>query len=105
MANDAGCRDGAPVSDADNRFKERAEFLALRIIVTQMMVDAFQHDTRATRRFADNIDRVIDRFEFICPNGGSWTDDDVLRGREFMRAAADRIIAPAIPRVRPERTA
>ncbi len=74
------------------RFKEHAEFLALRIIVTQILIDAFKIDRAAGQQFAAEIDRVIDTFEFV----DGWAASDVLRGREYMRMAADWIISPAI---------
>lgn len=78
------------------RFKERAEFLALRIIVTQALIETFDRDARSAKRFADDVDRVIDTFEFT----DGWADSDVTRGREYLRMASDRILRPVIDRVR-----
>ncbi len=73
-------------------FKERAEFLALRIIVTRLLLIMFRADPKLARPFVEQIDRTIDTFEFV----DGWSESDELRGREYMRMAAEWIIGPAI---------
>lgn len=78
------------------QFKERAEFLALRIIVTRLLMLAFLADPKLMKSFTEGIDRTIDNFEFT----DGWSSSDRLRGREYMRMAADWIIGPAIESMR-----
>lgn len=74
------------------RFKERAEFLALRIIVTRILLIMFRADPKLVKPFTEGIDRTIDTFEFV----DGWSNSDELRGREYMRMAAEWIILPAV---------
>lgn len=81
------------------RFKERAEFLALRVIVTRLLSVAIETDPKLSRSFAEAVDRTIDTFDFT----DGWADSDVTRGREYMRMAADWIIRPALKELRGKR--
>lgn len=74
------------------RYRERAEALAVQIILTQLLAHAFQADRKFAKAFAQGVEHSIDNFEF--KNG--WTQAEMLRGREFMRSAVDEIIAPAL---------
>jgi hypothetical protein len=85
------------MSDPYRSFRERAEFLALKVIVTRLLLVAFQNDPKLVKPFTEGIDRTFDTFEFFPPKGGgAWTDDDVTRGREHMRAAGDWVLSPAV---------
>jgi hypothetical protein len=75
-----------------HQFKEHAEFLALRVIVTRLLMVVFRADPDIVEPFTQGVDRNIDTFEFV----DGWSDSDVMRGREYMRMAADWIIRPAI---------
>jgi len=73
-------------------FKERAEALAMQIILTQILAHAFREDAKFARVFTRGIEFSIDNFDFR----DGWSEAQMLRGREFVRSAADAIIAPAL---------
>jgi hypothetical protein len=80
-------------------FKDAAEFLALRVIVTRILVELFRDRPGIVRPFTEGIDRTIDTFEFT----DGWSNADVMNGREYMRMAADWIIRPALEDARKRR--
>lgn len=74
------------------RFKQHAEFLALRIIVSRILLVMFRADPKLVKPFTEDIDRTIENFEFV----DGWAESDTLRGREYMSMAADWVISPAV---------
>jgi len=75
------------------KFKERAEALAVQIILTQLLAHAFHSNPKFAKAFTQGVEHSIDNFQFR--NG--WAPSDEMRGREYMRIAADEIIGPALP--------
>jgi len=78
------------------KFRERAEALAVQLILTQILAHAFRADTKFARAFSRGIEHSIENFQFT--NG--WSDTDEMKGREYMRVAADEIIGPAMAAMR-----
>lgn len=74
------------------RFRERAETLATRLVLTHLLAHAFRGDLRLAAIFASDLQRAIDGFEFL----DGWSPTDEGRAREYMRSSADEIVTPAI---------
>lgn len=77
------------------KFKDRAEALAVQVILTQVLAHAFHEDRKLAKAFTQGIEHSIDNFDFK----DGWTPSDIMRGREYMRIAADEIIGPALSAV------
>lgn len=78
------------------RFEERAEALAVILILTQVLMYLFRADPKLAKVLPDALQRAIDDFRFV----DGWSADDEMRARESMRHAADKIIGLALQSAR-----